>query len=86
MYFKKNISLFILFFTSLVCSRAMFAFFDDPEGPNLLVVVVMAMVVFVLSLPVYRCYSSEAQDGQKRLFLPILTQVVVVIFFYVFLR
>lgn len=86
MYFKKNISVFILGFTSLVCSRAMFAFFDDPEGPNLLIVVVMAVVVFVFSLPVYRRYSSETQDGQKRLFLPVLSQVVVVTIFYLFLK
>lgn len=64
----------------------MFAFFDDPEGPNLLIVVVMAAVVFAFSLPVCRRYSSETQDGQKRLFLPVLSQVVVVTIFYLFLR
>lgn len=86
MYLKKNLSLLILSFTSLVCSRVMFAFFNDPEGPNLLVVVVMAVVVFALSLPVYRHYSSETQDSHKRLFLPILTQVVVVTSIYFLFR
>lgn len=86
MHLKKHISLSILFFTSLVCSRAMFAFFDDPERPNLLVVVAIAVVVFVLSLPVYRRYSSETQNSHKRLLFPVFVQVAVIIFFYLFLR
>ena len=32
----KNSSLLILAITAVVCSRIMFAFFHDPEGPNLL--------------------------------------------------
>lgn len=31
----------------------MFVFFNDPEGPNLLVVMVMAVVIYFLSLVIY---------------------------------
>lgn len=46
---SKKISLLILFITSLVCSRTMFLFFNDPEGPNLLVVTGVAVIVYFLS-------------------------------------
>ncbi len=36
---SKKTSLLILGTTSVVCSRVMFSFFNDPEGPNLLVVI-----------------------------------------------
>jgi hypothetical protein len=47
MYFKsKKTSLLILGITSIICSRTMFVFFDDPEGPNLLIVFVAALVLY----------------------------------------
>lgn len=76
MYFKsKKISLLILAVTSLICSRAMFALFDDPEGPNLLIVVVMALVLYFVSLSAYSFKFSAT--GLKRLLLAILIQVIV---------
>lgn len=76
MYFKsKKISLLILAVTSLICSRAMFALFDDPEGPNLLIVVVMALVLYFVSLSAYSFKSSTT--GLKRLLLAIFIQAII---------
>jgi choline-glycine betaine transporter len=79
----KNTSLIILGITSLIFSRGLFALFNDPEGPNLLVVVVMALIVFTLTLGVNRLLSLE--NGLRKLSLLILAQVLIVGIFYFFL-
>lgn len=80
MYFKsKKISSFILGITSIICSRALFAFFDDPEGPNLLVVIVVAAIVYFVSWAIYAFgLSTRLFSGLKRLLLAILVQVALV--------
>jgi hypothetical protein len=50
---SKKLSLIILGIASLVCSRVIFMFLDDPEGPNLLIVVVLAAILYTTSLAVY---------------------------------
>ena len=85
MYFKsKKTSLIILVITSLVCSRALFFFFNDPEGPNLLIVVGMAVILYFLSLAVYLFKPSIT--GLKRLLLAIFIQIILVAGFYFFLN
>ena len=87
MFFKsKKTSLVILGITSLVCSRVMFALFNDPEGPNLLIVVVAAAVIYFLSLAIYLSKSFPSFAGIKRLLLAILTQIIIVSVFYFLLR
>lgn len=83
MYFKsKKVSLVILAVTSLVGSRLLFALFNDPEGPNLLVVTVAAAIIYFLSLGVYASRSFGSFTGLKRLLLTIFVQVVIVTIFY----
>ena len=81
MYFKsKKTSLIILGLTALVCSRPMFHFFNDPEGPNLLVVTVAAAIVYALSLiPYYFIFSAT---GLKRLLMTIVIQIIIVVGLY----
>lgn len=69
MYFKsKKISLVILGITALICSRILFALFNDPEGPNLLIVTVMALFIYFLSLTVYSFDTRvTAIGGQESL-------------------
>ena len=43
----KKVPLFILLIVSFVVSRLLFYLVDDPEGPNLLIVTVLAMLIFV---------------------------------------
>lgn len=66
---SKKVSLLILAITSLVFSRAMFWFIDDPEGPNLLVVTVLALIVYLLSLAMY--LFSGSTKGMFQRFLPL---------------
>jgi len=54
MHFKsKKTALIILGIVSLVLSRLVFAFINDPEGPNLLIVVGLAVIIYFLSLALY---------------------------------
>ena len=88
MSFKsKKTPLLILAITSIACSRVMFLFFNDPEGPNLLIVTVMAAIVYFLSLAVYVSESSVVSfTGLKRLLLAIFIQVIIVTGFYLVLN
>lgn len=85
MYFKsKKISLLILGITAVACSMVMFRFFNDPEGPNLLVVMVMAAILYFLSLTAY-LYKPKI-TGWKRLMLAISIQIIIAAVFYFFLK
>jgi hypothetical protein len=66
----------------MVASRVMFLFFNDPEGPNLLVVMGMAVIIYFLSLAVYLFYPSTKLTGLKRLLLVIFVQIIIVTGFY----
>ena len=83
--FKKS-SLLILAITAVVCSRIMFAFFHDPEGPNLLVVVGMAAVIYLVSSAVYRSNIYPSLTGFKRSSATIFIQILVAAGFYLVLR
>ncbi len=65
--------------TSLACSRAMFLFINDPEGPNLLVVVVMATIIYFLS---WVAYSLVSCANPLKLLLAIFIQIVITAAFY----
>lgn len=97
MYYRsKTTSLIILGITALLCSRAMFVFFDDPEGTNLLVTTVMGMIIYIPSLALYmsnhaaraviRHISLPALTGIARLLATILIQILITTAFYFCLR
>ncbi|HET9137480.1 MAG TPA: hypothetical protein VFO76_12665 [Candidatus Kapabacteria bacterium] len=71
---SKKTSLLILGATSIVFSRILFMFFNDPEGPNLVVVLAMAAIVFLLSWAIFA--------GLKKLPVVILIQILIVSGFY----
>lgn len=50
---SKNITLLILLALSFAISRFVFFLVDDPEGPNLLIVTVLAMIIFVALSLIY---------------------------------
>jgi hypothetical protein len=62
----------------------MFLFFNDPEGPNLLVVMGMAVMVYLLSLAVY--FFDPSTTGLKKFLLAISVQIVLVAGLYFFLE
>ena len=72
--------------TALACSRVMFAFFRDPEGPNLLVVTGMAVVIYVISAAAYLSNISPSLAGFKRSLAAIFIQLCVAAGFYLGLR
>lgn len=74
----------VLGIVSLACSRTWFAFIDDPEGPNLLIVVALAAMLFGLSLGAYR--FAPLSYGLKKLAAAILVQVVAAGILYLFLK
>lgn len=82
---SKKTSLVLLGVTAIVCSRVLFALFDDPEGPNLLVVVGMAVLIYLLSLAAY-VYGPVRQDSLKKLPVLVLGQIVLVALFYFILK
>jgi hypothetical protein len=82
----KDSSLLVLAITAVVCSRIMFAFFHDPEGPNLLVVTGMASVIFLVSSAVYLSKVFPSLTGLKRSSAMIFIQIFVATGFYLGLR
>jgi len=80
-YFKSNkIPLLLLGATSILFSRFMFLLFNDPEGPNLLIVTGMAVIIFLLYLAVY--FFSAPTTSLKKLLLVILIPMVITAGFY----
>ena len=61
----------------------MFWFFDDPEGPNLLIVAVTAAVVYVISLGIVSAFSVA---GIRKVLLTICIQILIVGVLYLFLN
>jgi hypothetical protein len=55
---SKKVSLIILFVISMFVSRSMFFFIDDPEGPNLLIVTVLALILYFLTLPIFLYFKT----------------------------
>lgn len=56
----RKVTLFILLIVSFIISRLVFFLINDPEGPNLLIVTVLAMFIFVpLSLIYLKTSKSK---------------------------
>jgi|GEM_PF-2561309 len=49
----KKTPLFILLIASFIISRSAFFLIDDPEGPNLLIVTVLAVLIFAPMALIY---------------------------------
>lgn len=89
MYLKsKKTSLLILAVTSLVCSRVMFIFFNDPEGPNLLVVIGAAAIIYFLSLAADSFFLSRRASLTHvwRIVITILIQILIAVVLYLCMK
>jgi hypothetical protein len=64
----------------------MFALINDPEGPNLLVVTVMATVIYLTSSAIYLSNLYPSLTGFKRSSAAIFAQIFVATCFYLGLR
>jgi FtsH-binding integral membrane protein len=82
-FISSRYAWYVLFAIALGVSRTTLLLFDDPEGPNLLIVFVLASVLFGLSLVVYLTKFSLAI--YTRLLLGALIQIAVATVLYVVL-
>ena len=78
--------LLLLAVTAFPCSRTVFAFLNDPEGPNLLVVTALAAVIFVISSAAYLSNVCASLTGFKRALAAILIQIFAATGFYFAMR
>ena len=69
-------SIIALALTSILGSRALFFLFDDPEGPNLLIVVALAAFLFAVSVALRRLTYSL---GPRKSFLSALIAQVLLL-------
>lgn len=67
--------LLLLLLTAFVCSRLLFFFIDDPEGPNLLIVTVLASILYSAAFTVWRYFPTTAS---KKLLVAISAQLAIV--------
>ena len=93
MHFSStSLTLFILFITAALSSRFMLLMIDDPEGPNLLVVFVLALFVWVVTVCVsvwirrVRLPSDMTTNGFTGLFMSFVVQVIIVAILYLVLK
>lgn len=75
-YRLKIGSLLFLAATALVLSGAVFAAFRDPEGPNLVVIVALAAVLYLLCLAFYLSKLAPRLAGAGRIVVAIVFQVL----------
>ncbi len=75
----QKLYLLILGATSLVCSKLFFFLLDDPEGPNLLIITWLAVILYLPSLAVYAALGFE---NSKKLLSVVLLQLTVITCLY----
>ena len=78
---SKKISLMVLGVTAIICSRMLFFFFNDPEGPNLLIVAALAMAIYFLSFVAYVFVPSKMKE-LKKVSVVVCVQILSVIGLY----
>jgi hypothetical protein len=83
---SRNSSLLILAITALTCSRSVFALFHDPEGPNILVVTVLAALIYLISAAAYLSNAWPSLAGLRRTLAAVFIQIGVAAFLYLALR
>jgi len=78
----KTVSLLILAATALACSATVLHSFRDPEGPNPLIIVGLAAIIYLLSLAFYLPRIVPTLAGPSRVLAAIIVQLVVAVGVY----
>jgi uncharacterized membrane protein len=78
--------LLLLALTAAICSRATFAMLDDPEGPNLIVITSLTVIIFLAAIVAYISGTFPALTGFKRVFSIIPIQILTAATIYLILR
>jgi hypothetical protein len=80
---KQYIPYLVLVVTAMNLSRGIFYLFNDPEGPNLLIVSVFAAIIFAVSLGGNYFHSGTfAIKGLARTIIAIVVQVITAAIIY----
>lgn len=74
---SKKMQLVILGATAIICSRLLLFFLDDRQGPNLIIVGVLAMGVFLLSFAAY--WFTAERGAYVRLLVALCVQILSVV-------
>lgn len=82
----QTTSLLLLGVTAATCSRATFALFDDPEGPNLVVVTGLTIIIYLASLAAYFSRIAPGLLGSRRIIATVAVQILVAAAIYLALR
>ncbi len=80
LFASRKRTLLILGVPAVLLSFALFHSFDDPEGPNLLVIAVGAAIIYGVSLAAY-AFATSVTDA-KRFGLAIIVQILTVFILY----
>lgn len=81
-HFSKK-ELLILAITAVALTRIAFQLFNDPEGPNLLIVVVGGAVVYVVSLILVKVLTPFTNAVLNTFWLGLMAQILLLAVFYV---
>ena len=73
---SKRTSLALLVITAFACSRTLFFLFHDPEGPNLLIVTVLALLLYGASFITWLFIPTTT--ASKKLLFAIGAQLLIV--------
>jgi len=78
---SKAVSIAALGIAALVFSRTLLSLFNDPEGPNLLIVLVLALILYLGSLVAYT--RNFPTNNGKKFWSAVVIQLVLVTVLYV---
>jgi hypothetical protein len=73
---SKKTPWLLLAITAFACSRTLFFLFNDPEGPNLLIVTVLAAILYFPALIAWAFIPSKI--GHKRLLVAVCVQIIII--------
>ena len=86
-HISKQLPVLILIVSAFLLSGVMLRLFNDPEGPNLLIVAVFAAVIFCASLVGNYFHSGTfAIHGRTRIIIAAVVQFLTASILYFFLK
>lgn len=86
MHHNQKYLVLMLAVPAVLCSRTVFALFHDPEGPNVLVVIMLATVIYLVAAAAYLSNLLPSLTGFKRGLAAVFVQIVVATSIFLILR
>lgn len=83
MFESRKVRFVIATLSAFFLSGGMLRLFNDPEGPNLLIVAVFAVPLLIASMAVHAFNLIPSRPGYQKLLLAIALQIVAAAIIYV---